>query len=190
MGATTINGVNNAGDLVGFYTDSAGNTDGFLAKAVRTVTVHLNLSAMPTGSVLVSSPGDGVKQLTIAAYGLTPGSSHTVQLHGSPIGTLTADSTGQAWTTLTVNGYPSDARVKILDAGDGSTLIAQTSPLGSGNGSHALHADGLHRRRQWQHQPRDPDGHERDHPAAVHRLVPQPSPGRHEKHPVQRHADD
>jgi len=31
MGATTINGVNNAGDLVGFYTDSHGNTDGFVA---------------------------------------------------------------------------------------------------------------------------------------------------------------
>jgi len=28
---TTINGVNNAGDLVGFYVDAAGNTDGFLA---------------------------------------------------------------------------------------------------------------------------------------------------------------
>ena len=39
-----------------------------------------------------------------------------------------------------MNGYPSDARVKILDAGDGATLIAQTNPLGSGNGSHALHA--------------------------------------------------
>jgi hypothetical protein len=31
VGATTINGVNNQGQLVGFYTDSAGNTDGFLA---------------------------------------------------------------------------------------------------------------------------------------------------------------
>jgi hypothetical protein len=31
IGTTTINGVNNAGDLVGFYVDSAGNTDGFLA---------------------------------------------------------------------------------------------------------------------------------------------------------------
>jgi hypothetical protein len=30
-GTTTINGVNNAGDLVGFYVDSAGNTDGMLA---------------------------------------------------------------------------------------------------------------------------------------------------------------
>jgi hypothetical protein len=31
-GATTINGVNDHGDLVGFYTDSAGNTDGMLAR--------------------------------------------------------------------------------------------------------------------------------------------------------------
>ena len=28
MGTTTINGVNNAGDLVGFYVDATGNTDG------------------------------------------------------------------------------------------------------------------------------------------------------------------
>jgi len=31
VGTTTINGVNDAGDLVGFYLDAAGNTDGFLA---------------------------------------------------------------------------------------------------------------------------------------------------------------
>lgn len=31
MNSTVINGVNDAGDLVGFYTDSAGNTDGFAA---------------------------------------------------------------------------------------------------------------------------------------------------------------
>ncbi len=31
IGATTINGVNDHGRLVGFYTDSSGNTDGFLA---------------------------------------------------------------------------------------------------------------------------------------------------------------
>ena len=29
--STTINGVNNEGDLVGFYTDAKGNTDGLLA---------------------------------------------------------------------------------------------------------------------------------------------------------------
>jgi hypothetical protein len=32
VGTTTINGVNDAGDLVGFYVDSAGNTDGMLAR--------------------------------------------------------------------------------------------------------------------------------------------------------------
>ena len=31
IGTTTINGVNNAGDRVGFYVDSAGNTDGMIA---------------------------------------------------------------------------------------------------------------------------------------------------------------
>jgi len=31
LGSTVINGVNNAGDLAGFYTDSKGNTDGMLA---------------------------------------------------------------------------------------------------------------------------------------------------------------
>ena len=31
VGPTTINGVNDRGQLVGFYVDSAGNTDGFLA---------------------------------------------------------------------------------------------------------------------------------------------------------------
>ena len=30
-GTTLVNGVNSAGDLVGFYTDKKGNTDGFLA---------------------------------------------------------------------------------------------------------------------------------------------------------------
>jgi hypothetical protein len=31
VNTTIINGVNNSGDLVGFYTDAAGNTDGMLA---------------------------------------------------------------------------------------------------------------------------------------------------------------
>lgn len=31
VGNTFVNGINNAGDLVGFYTDSQGNTNGFLA---------------------------------------------------------------------------------------------------------------------------------------------------------------
>jgi hypothetical protein len=32
VGSTTVNGINTAGDLVGFYTDAAGNTDGMLAR--------------------------------------------------------------------------------------------------------------------------------------------------------------
>jgi hypothetical protein len=30
-GSTVVNGINTAGDLAGFYTDAAGNTDGMLA---------------------------------------------------------------------------------------------------------------------------------------------------------------
>jgi hypothetical protein len=32
VGSTVVNGINGAGDLVGFYTDAAGNTDGMLAQ--------------------------------------------------------------------------------------------------------------------------------------------------------------
>ena len=32
IGSTFINGLNDRGELVGFYTDSKGNTDGFLAR--------------------------------------------------------------------------------------------------------------------------------------------------------------
>jgi len=35
QGTTTINGVNDSGDLVGFYVDATGNTDGFLATPWR-----------------------------------------------------------------------------------------------------------------------------------------------------------
>ncbi len=35
MGTTTINGVNDFGQLVGFYVDATGNTDGFLASPLR-----------------------------------------------------------------------------------------------------------------------------------------------------------
>lgn len=35
MGTTTVNGVNDFGQLVGFYVDAAGNTDGFLATPQR-----------------------------------------------------------------------------------------------------------------------------------------------------------
>jgi len=40
IGTTTINGVNDQGELVGFYTDPAGNTDGMLAMPLRSHTRH------------------------------------------------------------------------------------------------------------------------------------------------------
>jgi len=137
MGTTTINGVNNKGDLVGFYTDGNNNTDGFLAVPVQhKVTLNLNMMPMPEGTV---TAGTGWIQVT--AFGLTPGSMHTVLLDGSPIGTLTAGGTGQASATFNVAGFPASSRVKILDAGQGTGMIAQTSPLGNGtSGPYQLHA--------------------------------------------------
>ena len=140
VGTTTINGVNDEGDLVGFYVDGAGNTDGFLAKPLHKTTLHLNLMAMPAGTVTTGTTPGGQDLIQVAMFGLTPGSSHTVLLHGNPIGTLTADTTGQASATFAVNSIPGHSRVKILDGGQGTSLIAQTSPLGRGNGPYQLHA--------------------------------------------------
>src|SRR5579875_2840511 len=133
-GTTTINGLNNTGDLVGFYVDGQGNTDGFLATPLRETTIRLSLSAMPQGTV---SAGDNA--VVVTAWGLTPGSAHTVLLHGDSIGTLAADGTGQASATFAVRSVPGGGRVKILDGGQGTDVIAQTDPLGHG-GRYRLHA--------------------------------------------------
>jgi hypothetical protein len=54
MGATTVNGVNDQGDLVGFYVDSAGNTDGMLVTPGRgpseTVTTSTTTTSSQTGA--------------------------------------------------------------------------------------------------------------------------------------------
>jgi Cu/Zn superoxide dismutase len=140
-GTTTINGVNNEGDLVGFYVDGAGNTDGFLAKPLRKTTVKVNLMAMPQGTVSVGASG-GQDTVAITMFGLTPGSSHTVLLHGNPIGTLTADGTGQASASFTVNSIPGGSRVKILNGTQSDPvsreLIAKTSPLSQGTSTYQL----------------------------------------------------
>ena len=52
MGMTTVNGINDQGDLVGFYVDSAGNTDGMLVTP-RPIDVLTNTAS----TVTVSSPG-------------------------------------------------------------------------------------------------------------------------------------
>ena len=84
MGTTTINGVNDAGDLVGFYVDSAGNTDGMLAAPKATVAAAL--TPMPQGTVTLGRDSSGAVDAAISAFGLTPGSSHTVALANGPAG--------------------------------------------------------------------------------------------------------
>jgi hypothetical protein len=53
-GATTLNGINNAGDLVGFFTDAKGNTDGLLV-AHGTFTVA-TAPPVGTGTTPVTTP--------------------------------------------------------------------------------------------------------------------------------------
>jgi hypothetical protein len=126
-GTTTVNGVNDEGVLVGFYVDGNGNTDGMLATPGRSVTTeHLNLSAMPTGTVTVSGGAEGTLTAQVNVFGLTPGSAHTVEItapgHSSPVATftapLTADATGRADTTLTATGptgeLPEGSKLVIL----------------------------------------------------------------------------
>jgi hypothetical protein len=50
MGTTTINGVNDHGDLVGFYIDSAGNTDGLLVTPGPVETLTNTASTMTANS--------------------------------------------------------------------------------------------------------------------------------------------
>lgn len=102
--STTINGVNVRGELVGFYTDSSGSTDGFLAVKVAggmaastaspdpalsaTQSATPGPSAMPSGSsprslsgtVTLWSRSGEESEVTVSASGLTPGSAHAVEI--------------------------------------------------------------------------------------------------------------
>jgi hypothetical protein len=146
IGTTLVNGVNDAGDLVGFYTDTAGNTDGMLA--APKATVQVSLTPMPQGAVTVGRDSSGDVDAAISAWGLTPGSSHAVELvTGSggvvaSFGTLTADSAGNARATLD-SSYkltPGGLRVAILNgtAGDpvSAELIAATAGYKGGTSTY------------------------------------------------------
>jgi len=139
VGATTVNGVNNTGDLVGFYTDGAGNTDGFRAAPLHKMKFNLNLSAMPKGSITTGTTSGGQQFVEVTVHGLTPGSSHQVTLRNNPIGTLTANATGQASQTFDVSSIAHAARVRILDGGPGTHVIA-VSDATNGGGSYRLQA--------------------------------------------------
>jgi hypothetical protein len=122
IGSTVVNGINAAGDLVGFYTDSTGNVDGMLAMVTKVV--YLQLQSMPTGTVSFGTDSSGNLTLTVDAFGFTPGSSHLVQLlEGNntvvaQFSTLTANGVGQASATLdsTFNGtVPPGSRVVVYN---------------------------------------------------------------------------
>jgi hypothetical protein len=146
VGTTTINGISNRGDLVGFYTDAAGNTDGFLATPARRMARHLDLSPMPAGTASFGQDDAGQLTVQVAAFGLTPGSSHAVELLGpngsaplTQFGTLTASGTGQGNATLdsTYTGsIPDGSRLVILNGTQGDNVsiepIARTPQLGGG----------------------------------------------------------
>jgi hypothetical protein len=150
-GTTTINGVNDDGDLVGFYTDSKGNTDGFMATPASASVVHLQLQPMPQGSADLT--WNSANQLTaeLTVTGLTPGSSHGVELTApdgaviTEFGTLTANGVGQAQSTLTSTDTtpiaPGSHLVILLDDQMGaiaSQPIAQTPAIASGQMSYQL----------------------------------------------------
>lgn len=154
-GGTTINGLNDAGVLVGFYTDAAGNTHGLVAVPSRTtpptpgrsVTEKVTLSAMPSGTVAVSRTAQDHYRATIDAYGFTPGSAHVVEIdvHGTPairFGSVTADTAGRISTSIVSTDadrtLPAEARFVIrLGANTGdfnrnalaAEVIAQSAPL-------------------------------------------------------------
>ena len=150
-GTTLVNGVNSAGDLVGFYTDEKGNTDGFLAIPTKREVMALTLQSMPSGKVTMNTASNGNTVIKANVIGLTPGSEHTVELT-SPMGgptilsPLTADGVGQAIGTLLnkslkLNGA---SRVVILNGTDGTPVanepIAQTGELSTANPSLPLTA--------------------------------------------------
>jgi Cu/Zn superoxide dismutase len=152
MGTTTINGVNDAGDLVGFYVDSVGNTDGMLATPVKAqrMVVQVPLTPMPQGTVTLGRDSLDNVDAAVNAFGLTPGSSHTVELVNGAggvvtnFGTLTANSVGQAQATLD-SGYKytlGSWRVVILNGTAGDPVsaepIARTPRYAAGTNTYQL----------------------------------------------------
>ena len=150
-GATTINGVNDHGDLVGFYTDSKGNTDGFQATPAIPSVQHLRLQAMPASTATFVWNPEGQLTVQVNAFGLTPGSSHAVELAG-PNGTvlaqfspLMANGMGQAQGTLystDTTPVPDGSHLVILIDGQGGAIasepIAQTPAIAAGQMSYQL----------------------------------------------------
>jgi hypothetical protein len=150
-GSTTINGVNDHGDLVGFYTDAKGNTDGFMATPATPSVAHLRLQDMPQGTATFVWTATGQLTAQLSVSGLTPGSSHAVELQGpggttiAQFGILTANGAGQAQGALAstdTTPVPDGSHLVILiDSQMGaiaSEPIAQTPAIASGQMSYQL----------------------------------------------------
>jgi hypothetical protein len=117
------------------------NARGSIAKETQQIRLWLNLAPMPTGTVTTGTTPAGQQFVQVDAFGLTPGSAHTVTLGGSPIGTLTANGTGQVVTTFNVPAISPYDEVQILNAGPGTSVIAVTPPtIGTSNGPYPLQA--------------------------------------------------
>jgi hypothetical protein len=110
------------------------------AHKMRFKVFRLNLSAMPAGTITTGTTAAGQQFVEVTVYGLTPGSAHEVTLHTKPIGTLTADATGQATQTFDVSGIALYDRVRILDGGAGTRVIAVSSATELESGPYSLHA--------------------------------------------------
>jgi hypothetical protein len=99
VGTTTLNGINDAGDLVGFYTDAAGNTDGLLYAASRHMTPT---GPMPTMS---ATPSMTPSMSMSASPSMSPSMSPTGMPTAKPTPTTTtttapnpsASPSGGAW---------------------------------------------------------------------------------------------
>jgi hypothetical protein len=83
-GTTTINGLNNAGHLVGFYTDAKGNTHGFLLARQH----HVAPAPMPTATPTNTATATPTATPTNTATG-TPTATPTNTATGTPTATPT-----------------------------------------------------------------------------------------------------
>jgi Cu/Zn superoxide dismutase len=95
-------------------------------------TAWVQLTAMPQGTISLGWDRRGGVDATVNAYGLTPGSSHTVELVNrdgeevASFGTLTANSVGQAWASLDSYKHDLDgSRVVILNGTAGDAVSAE-----------------------------------------------------------------
>lgn len=97
------------------------------------VTTNVWLGGMPEGTVMLGRDRFGTVDASVSVLGLTPGSSHTVELVNddgqevASFGTLTANGVGQAVATLDsrTRHLADDSRVVILNGTDGGPVSAE-----------------------------------------------------------------